>query len=281
MTYRTPDHATASAVLNPSGRNAARALLPFTIIAVGIGVPLLAMSTVIKPEAPFMLASTLFGLALPALFLTHREGGSAAVRALLRDCVRLPSSWWWLPLAAFVLPVATWTAGAATGGATDLTWGLASFYVQDLIIGALVINIWEEMAWTGFFQRRAAGRWGVVGGALVTSLFFTALHTPLAFDGVHGLREVATNVALIAGVATGVRLLIARVDVWSGRSLLTVGILHSSFNASESLLHPDYDLLRIVVTIAIGVGVLAMGDGRDQRRGPRTGPAVARRQPVG
>lgn len=281
MTFTTPKRSVARPNPKASSTTPAKALLPFAIAALCVGVPLLALSTVIKPEGPFMLASTLFGLVLPALFLTHREGGGAAVRALLRDCVRLPSSWWWLPLAAFVIPVATWTAGAASGGGKPLEWDLVSFYIADLLIGAVVINIWEEMAWTGFFQRRAAGRWGAVGGALITSLFFTALHSPLAFDDVHSVSAVATNLVAIAGVATGVRLLIARVDVWSGRSLLSVGILHSSFNASESLLHPDYDFLRIVVTIAIGVGVLAMGDRRDQRRGPRTGPAVARRQPVG
>ncbi len=259
MTSTTPNRSMASAHPNASTGDPAKALLPFALIALGIGGSLLALSTVIKPEAPFMLASTVFGLVMPALFLTHREGGGAAVRALLRNCVRPPSSWWWLPLAAFTLPVATWTTGAASGGAVDLTWGLAGFYVQDLIIGAIVINIWEEMAWTGFFQRRAAGRWGVVGGAMVTSLFFTGIHAPLAFDDVQSLGEIGTNLVAIAGVAIGVRLLIARIDVWSGRSLLTIGILHSSFNASETLLQPGYDVLRIVVTIAIGVGVIAFG----------------------
>jgi membrane protease YdiL (CAAX protease family) len=220
---------------------------------------MLAFSTAFQPDGAFILAAVLFGLALPAAFLTHREGGVPAVRALLRDCVRLPSAWWWLPLAAFALPVATWTTGAAMGGAQPLDRGLVRFYVLDLIIGAIVINIWEEMAWTGFFQRRAAGRWGVVGGALITSLFFTGIHVPLALEGVHDTGDLATNLVALVGVAVGVRLLIARVDVWSGRSLLTVGVLHSSFNASESLLDGDHFWVRIVVTIALGIGVIALG----------------------
>ncbi len=140
--------------------------------------------------------------------------------------------------------------------------GLVGFYVTDLVIGALIINIWEEMAWTGFFQRRAARRWGVVGGALVTSLFFTSLRIPLALGGVNDLSEAATNLAALAGVAIGVRLLIARIDYWSGRSLLTIGLLHSSFNASESLLDADHFWVRIAVTIAIGVGVVAWARSR-------------------
>jgi hypothetical protein len=89
----------AAAHTDASSTNSTTTLLPFTIAALVIGIPLLALSTIIKPDAPFVLATVLLGLALPALFLTHRESGGAAVLALLRDCVRLPTSWWWLPLA--------------------------------------------------------------------------------------------------------------------------------------------------------------------------------------
>jgi membrane protease YdiL (CAAX protease family) len=140
-----------------------------------------------------------------------------------------------------------------------MDWGLVTFFVTDLIVGALVINIWEEMAWTGFFQRRATSRWGAVGGSLVTSIFFTGIHVPLAFDGADGAHAVATNLLFIAGVAVGVRLLVARIDPWSGYSLLTIGVLHSSFNASESMLEADHDWVRIAVTIAAGIGVAALG----------------------
>ena len=122
-----------------------------------------------------------------------------------------------------------------------------------------MINIWEEMAWTGFAQRRAMARWGTTGGSLITAVFFTGIHLPLAFDGAHSAAQVTTNVLLLAGVAIGVRLLIGRVDAWTGRSLLTIGVLHSSFNATETLLHPDYDWVRIVLTIAVAVVLVASG----------------------
>ena len=99
----------------------------------------------------------------------------------------------------------------------------------------------------------------MVGGSLVTSVFFTGIHSPLALDDASSATEVATNLLYIAGVGIGVRLLIARVDPWSGRSLLVVGILHSSFNATEAVLQPDYFWVRIVVTIALGLGVVAFG----------------------
>ena len=131
----------------------------------------------------------------------------------------------------------------------------------DLVVAAIVINIWEEMAWTGFFQRRAASRWGPVSGALVTSVFFTAIHVPLSFAGADGPREIAGNLILVAGVAAGVRLLVARVDPWCGGSLLTIGVLHSSFNASEAPLDTDHAWVRIAVTVALGIGCIAFGRG--------------------
>jgi len=232
-------------------------LFAFAAIAISVGGMLFGLSNVLEPSGPLLIAAILIGLAFPAIVPTHRERGAFGVRELLSDCVRRPRRWWWLPSAAFVIPVVAWTFSAAIGGARPLTGDLAEFYVVDLIVGALVINIWEEMAWTGYVQRRAVSRWGIVGGSLVTSLFFTGIHFPFAFDGAAAAREVATNVSLIAGVAIGLRLLIARVDPWCGRSLLTVGVLHSSFNATESLLHPDFDWVRIIVIITFGICMVA------------------------
>ncbi len=244
---------------DPDRSRLPRQLMIFLAVALGVSWPLLTLSTLIEPDAPFLIAAVLFGLALPALLVTYRQAGRAGVRGLLRDCVRLPTRWWWLLLAAFGLPAATWAIGAALGGAQPLTWGVVAFYTADLIIGALVINIWEEMAWTGFFQRRTASRWGAVGGSLITSVFFAGIHLPLTLDGAHSSSQVATSLLYLVGVAVGIRLLIARVDAWSGRSLIVVGLLHSSFNATESLLEPDFFWVRIVVTIALGIAVAAFG----------------------
>jgi uncharacterized protein len=257
FTTRSSTH--SGSAVDPDRSRFPRQLMIFFVLALGVGWPLLTLSTLIQPDAPFFLAAVLFGLALPALVLTYRQAGRAGVRALLRDCVRLPTRWWWLLLAAFGLPVATWSIGAALGGAQPLTWGLVAFYTADLIIGALLINIWEEMAWTGFFQRRAASRWGAIGGGLITSVFFAGIHLPLALDGANSSIQLATNLLYLFGVAIGVRLLIARVDAWSGRSLLVVGLLHSSFNATENLLQPEFFWVRIVVTIALGTGAAAFG----------------------
>lgn len=178
------------AVVDPDRSLFPRQLMIFLALAMCVGWPMLTLSTFIRPDGPFVIAAMLFGLALPALVLTHRQAGRAGVRALLRDCVRLPTRWWWLLLAAFGLPAVTFAIGAALGGAQPLTWSLLASYTADLIVGALVINIWEEMA---------------------------------------------------------------------------------SFNATENLLQPEFFWVRLVVTIALGVGVAAFGRRSGQGCSPPPG----------
>jgi hypothetical protein len=90
-------------------------------------------------------------------------------------------------------------------------------------------------------------------------VFFMAIHVPLTLGATHGQGWVGINLLYLAVVAVGIRLLIARVDAWSGGSLLVIGILHSSFNAAETVLEPGYACVRVVVTAAAGLGVAVLG----------------------
>ena len=242
-------------------RPSLRPLLLFVAVALPLGGLLLGLSTVVDPGAPLILAAVLLGLTAPALVLTYRDRGGAGVRRLLRDTVRVPKRWWWLAVAAFLLPAVVWTSVALMGGARALSWELLGLYVADLLVGAALVNLWEEMAWTGFAQRRAIGRWGLLPGTLLTALTFAALHVPLAVAGTSTMSEAIRNVLLVACAATGLRLLIARTDSWSGGSLLAVGVLHSSFNASAELIDPAYDSVRVAMTAVLGFGALAAGSG--------------------
>jgi hypothetical protein len=91
---------------------------------------------------------------------------------------------------------------------------------------------------------------------------------PLTVGTATTAGEPATGLLYLVAAAVGLRLLIARVDAWSGRSLLAVGILHSAFNATEAVLQPAFFWVRIVVTIGLGVGVVALDR-------PRTRSATA------
>ncbi|HEX5728932.1 CPBP family intramembrane glutamic endopeptidase [Microbacterium sp.] len=251
MTTPVPQHPHRIARRSDSAAPA-RNLLVYASVAVLSGWVLLGAAVALNlPMEVFLLAVNFLGLLLPAILLTWREGGGVAVRRLLRDAVRLPVHWWWLPVAGLGLPAVVWSFSAALGAAQPLTLAVLSGFAVQLLSSWLIINIWEETGWTGYFQRRAMVRWGTIGGSLLTALLFAAIHLPLAFAGGNVLVNIAS--LLIAGV--GLRLLIAGVDGWTGGSLLTVGLLHASFNATPALIDPSHDWIRLAVTLVAGLAV--------------------------
>lgn len=271
---RAPAHpqladSAASAGSSPRPDNPAlRPLVAVAAVALPIGWALLSAYQILRmPSEIFVIGTLAIGLILPAIVLTARESGRAGVWALLRDAVRIPRPVWWAPLSVLALPSLVWAAAAAVGGAQPLSATFLADVAVQLVTGAVIINIWEEMVWTGFVQRRAMSRWGTTIGSVVTAVLFAAIHLPLAFDGARTAGDVATGVGILLGAGIGLRLLIARVDFWSGRSLLTVGLLHASFNTSASLIEPAYDWIRIAVTVAAGLALYA-GSSRHSGRRP-------------
>lgn len=235
-----------------------RPLLVFAAVAIPTGWVLLSAYQFLGlPQAPFVLATLLIGLILPAIVLTSRESGGKGVRALLRDAVRLPRPLWWAPFAALVLPILVWLGANLLGGAPPITSALVKDVGIGFLSSLLIINIWEEMAWTGFVQRRAMARWGLVAGSVVTAVLFAGIHFPLVFDGADTAGGVTYNLLLLLGTAVGLRLIIAGLDGWSGRSLLTIGILHAAYNSTADLTDPDHGWVRLLITLVLGVAVAA------------------------
>jgi membrane protease YdiL (CAAX protease family) len=241
--------------MEPESAAPTRHLLLFGGMAVLSGWVLLGAAVAFSLPLPvFVLLVNFLALLLPAIVLTRREGGRAAVRRLMRDAVRLPAHWWWLPAAAFALPAVVWAVCAGLGAAQPLTPAVLSGFALQLLSSWLIINIWEETAWTGYFQRRAIARWGTIGGSSLTAVLFAAIHLPLAFAG----GTVLVNIAALIVTAVGLRLLIAGVDRWTGGSLLTVGLLHGSFNATSAVIDPSHDWVRLAVTLLAGAAAAAL-----------------------
>ena len=69
-------------------------------------------------------------------------------------------------------------------------------------------------------------------------------------------RSRSFGVLIATGI--GLRLLIAAVDAWIAGSLLTIGILHSAFNATSSVVNPDHDWIRLAVTVVLGLVAVAV-----------------------
>ena len=232
-----------------------RALVPFVAVALPVGWVLLSIPLVADlPVEPFVLATLLFGLVAPALVLTRRDPGTT-IHALLRDCWRVPRPLVLLP-ALLTIPVTTWAVPGPNG--SDVDGGVMTGLTVNIVSSVLIVNLWEEMAWAGFVQRRAALRWGVVGGAVATAALFAGIHLPLAFYGAAGASDVLVNVAAMVTAGIGMRFLIAAFDHWGGGSILVLAVLHASFNATGDLLHDDYDWVRYVVTLGLGVAAITI-----------------------
>lgn len=230
-----------------------------------IGTALMAIPAVTDlPAEPFILAMVFLPLLGGAVLTAHRSG-PGGVRQLSSGVLRWRIGWRNWALAVVVMPLTTLTVAAATGTLTApaegwLTTGI-DYLVATFLIGTLIINLWEETAWQGLVQRHLTGRFGLGYGAILTAVPFAVIHLPLGFVGGATLREAVVASILVLVMAPPFRYLLGRTDHATGGSLLAVGVLHASFNASGSL-----DVLvggwQHIVGVAVVAGVALLLDAR-------------------
>lgn len=193
---------------------------------------------------PLLLAIVieLVVLLTTASLVTRITAGRSGVHRLYAGVLRWRfGAGWWVAVLA-VLPVATIAVAGATGTVQSPSdgWGSEAFQYLflTLVFGALLGNMWEELAWTGFFQSEMTRQHGLFKGALITAVPFGLIHLPLAFeeDGLGGTdpRDLALTWALLLLVAPFFRCLIGLVHERTDRSLVSVAVLHGSFNACAS-----------------------------------------------
>jgi membrane protease YdiL (CAAX protease family) len=224
----------------------------FAAIALPSGWILLSIPLILDlPSEPFVLATLLFGLVVPALLLSRSDPTTSA-RELLRQAFRVPRPLTILLPALVAIPVLTWVGGRLVGADATIDGDLVVGLLVNVASSIVIVNLWEEMAWTGFVQRRAMARWGTITGSLLTAALFVGIHLPLAFDG-----NPAAGLAALVVAGIGLRLLVAGTWTWSGHSVIAVAVLHASFNASSELVDSDHDWIRYGVTVLAGLVVAA------------------------
>ena len=255
MNSHTVTTSTARAADNPD----LKPLIQFVTVAVPVGWVLLTIPFLLDlPVEPFVLGTLFLGLVLPTVVLTRRDP-TASMRQLLRDTVRPPRPLWLLLPAALVIPGAVAAVAALLGVGVPLTASfVANLAVMNVLSSLVVVNLWEEMAWAGFVQRRAMARWGFAGGSVATALAFTGVHLPLSLYGADGISDVAYNIAVMVVSGIGMRLVIGAFDGWGHRSILALALIHATFNASSQLLDPGSEWVRYAVTFGLGLGAWAL-----------------------
>jgi membrane protease YdiL (CAAX protease family) len=239
--------------MNPAGRAsdpsvpplrrlvAARPVAAFLVMAIGLTWLALILSIALLGNAvPGILAELLILLGA-AVLVTRAADGKPGVKALFRQTIHWRVGAGWYVAAVLALPALTVLIAAATGTFHQPADGWAtvagSYLLNTLVIGALLGNIWEELAWTGVVQRRLMERHGLVAGSLLTAIPFALIHLPLAYadKGFAGTpwSDAAVTWGVLLVFAPLFRLLVGIAYLGTGHSLLIVALLHASFNASE------------------------------------------------
>ena len=215
-----------------------RAVAWYLLLAVGIGVVLLSIPVIAGlPIEPFILAGTYFVLLGGAIIAVRRSGGE--VRQLFRGALRWRFGWLrWvfvlaaLPVTAIAVATITGTLVAPPDGWMATTGG---YLIATLLLGTLVINMWEETAWQGLVQRSLTGHFGPVRAAVLTGIPFALLHVPLSFADDAPMNEALVATLVLFVLAPPFRYLLGWTDRITGESLLAVAVLHASFNATGAL----------------------------------------------
>lgn len=256
-----------------------RSVIRFVLAVVVIGIALLTIPVVAGlPAEPFLLV-LVYGLYLGGAVLTARRAGPGGVRRLFSGVLHWRIGWGNWAFAVASIPLATVAVALVAGNfiAPSDGWALTfgNYLFLTFIFGALIINIFEETAWQGLVQRNLTRDYGPLRAAALTAVPFALVHIPLSFIG-----DVTTGEALVAlGIvfifAPAMRYLMGRLDISSGGSLLAVGVMHASLNASEQIGLTSGGWEHIAGLAIVALVTLAADSLRRQSRQAPVGDAAA------
>jgi membrane protease YdiL (CAAX protease family) len=195
----------------------------------------------------WMSLEHLFDCALPAFLVVAAVQGWAGVRDLARRSFRWRIGVGWYLVTLLGLPVATVVCVTAIYGLAPLralvaSWPLLLIAVlPDLLIRIVFFNLAEEIGWTGFLQDRLQAQYGPLKASLLVEIPFALFHVPDVLVDTGG--QLAQ--ALVLLVAFTIAQLFARfVIMWlynnTKRSVLLVGLFHSTYNTSVNRFAPAF-----------------------------------------
>ena len=133
----------------------------------------------------FRLGSSLgviFGLALPAFLVIAATSGKAGVLDLLGRALRWRVGARWYIIALLGLPVTTLLVASVFLGVAPLQtlvekWPLFfTIFVPELLLAFVLIQIFEQTAWTGFVQDTLQERHGPLLASIMVAPVFALFH---------------------------------------------------------------------------------------------------------
>lgn len=232
---------------------------------------------------PLQLASSLgaiFGLALPALLVTAAIRGKAGVKDLLSRSLRWRVGIHWYLLALLGLLITTLLAARAFLGVAPLEalvekWPLLfTMFLPELLIAVLLIQLFEETAWTGFMQDMLQKKHGPLMASLMVAPAFALFHFPIVPVLSLEMPIAAALVELIPLVI--IAIFFRAVIMWlyngAGQSVLLVALFHSAFNSvtgsggmrfiDELIAGPEAQLIPLAILVVVAVLLVVLTRGR-------------------
>ncbi len=223
------------------------------------------------PPPPTTISGHLIGaglsmcsLALPAFLVVAARDGKAGVRDLLSRTLRWRVGIEWYAFAILAIPVGALLMSPLFLGSTPLLalseeWSLVfTAFLPKVLLALVTVQLFEEIAWTGFMQHEVQARHGALRAALLTGPLFALIHLPTYMFGGPVTPQAALRALVMAVVfipiAIFLRLLIAWTYNRTGLSVLLAALVHASWNSSAAILTPVTG--RAAELLAIGTFVL-------------------------
>ncbi len=133
--------------------------------------------------APFLLVLVLAMVGV-SVAITAVADGREGVRDLRRRAFRFRTSPVWYATALLLLPASALAMAVVVEGPSLLSELAANpailvDWLVNVISAAVIINLWEELVWTGFLLHRLQPRVGPIRATALTTWAQAAIHVPL------------------------------------------------------------------------------------------------------
>jgi membrane protease YdiL (CAAX protease family) len=266
--------------------------LPF-LATTGIGVIDLDLPGI----APFVLLSAI-SLAGAAFVTTALAEGRDGVQGLRRRVFHFRVNPGWYLVALVLLPGAALLTAVALAGFEPLVKLVTS---PDVVIGAVIgavvafvlVNWWEEAAWTGFALERLQPRLGPIGASVVTTWLQALVHLPLVFiaggvtEGRVAPDQIPFYLVALFVLPISVRFVLTWLYNATGRSVPIVGLAHAGLGIAAGsgfipVLAPTVDPVWVFAGFAILAAVVLVAtrgrlglERKDPEPTPQAEPAIA------
>jgi membrane protease YdiL (CAAX protease family) len=194
----------------------------------------------------FAALAAITGPTLASLTVTAITTGKAGVRQLLRRYVLWRVGLQWYLLVLVGVPLIQLVFSSVFLGIAPLTaflqqWPLFfTTYLPNVLIIAVVVQLWEEGGWSGFAVPALQQRFGAWRMALILGPLWALFHLPFFF--VPGqifpskVDAITVIVQMVITIIVGVLLRIVMIWVFNNTkaSILIAVLLHAALDASNS-----------------------------------------------